>query len=290
METTRIDDISANQIRAKLASLLAATCPAHLGAGIAITGSVARGVADHYSDVNLNFWVDQFEPAEVYIEWLRSVGAVVDDLHIKEGQWVAAKSQYRGLLFVMTWATWDSLENFVQQVLAGETTDHWTLTNVWHVAEAVPLREHPELTDMRAILRQYPDTLQHAVITSVINRWAQPHDTALNLWALAHRGVRLALITQLTHEIEQVLRILWALNRRWEIEWKWLEPESKKLTTKPMKLIEQVNAIYSTPDAHESVRLCLQLILETLELLPTQFDASIQLARIRAALDPEGLL
>jgi hypothetical protein len=274
METTRIDDISANQIRAKLASELGSACLPHLGECIAITGSVARGIADRFSDVEMSFWVDNLEPVNVYLEWLRSTGAVVDekaDLQLMEGQYFTTKSDYRGLLFEITWETWDSLENLILSALAGNITDHWKLTKIWNVADAVPLRNHVNLEHWQEVVKVYPDALQTALVNDAMRAWAEPHGYPLSiiqLWALTQRNTRLALSDRLVSEVERGLRIIWALNRRWEPDWKWLELESRKLSNKPVKLSERVNTIFSTVNAGESVRLCLQLLLETLELLP----------------------
>jgi hypothetical protein len=296
MDTLRIDAISANQIRAKLATKLADECPPHLGEGIAITGSVARGYADAYSDVEMTFWVNSLHPAEEYLAWLRTCDAVVDaeaDVQLIPGCWLTTKSRYRGILFEIAWETWDSLAESLELALTGEVTDHWALTNVWQVADAAPLRDHPELARWRAALRSYPDALQHKLITSAISAWAEPHGYPLSvftLWPLALRDARLALNTRLIREVERVLRVVFALNRRWEADWKWLAFECKRLDVQPEGLVERVNTIFSTVDAHESVRLCLQLMIDTLELLPPTFDTSTQLLRIDQVREPDGLV
>src|SRR5687768_9593891 len=45
-----------------------------LGHEIALTGSVSRGVADEFSDIELNFWVDELQRQDVYLDWLRGIG------------------------------------------------------------------------------------------------------------------------------------------------------------------------------------------------------------------------
>jgi len=49
-------------------------CFNDLGREIAVTGSVARGVADEYSDVELNLWVDVLPAAEGWRAWLEGMG------------------------------------------------------------------------------------------------------------------------------------------------------------------------------------------------------------------------
>lgn len=50
-------------------------CPTDLDHEIAVTGSVARGVADESSDVELNLWVDALPEARRFRFWLDEVGA-----------------------------------------------------------------------------------------------------------------------------------------------------------------------------------------------------------------------
>lgn len=296
METAPIDAINANQIRAKLARELFDRCPAHLGHGIAITGSVARGVADKYSNVEVTVWVDRLRPVDTYLDWLDEAGARVDvnaDWRLVEDYSLTTTSIYRGIVFEITWETWDALAEALTFAVAGEISDHDTLTKVWHVATAIPLRQHDELDHWQDALQHYPDDLQASLIEPIVRVWAEPHgypQSPVNLWPLAQRNTRVALNARILREVERVLRIVFALNRRWEPDWKWLEPESKMLTSKPARLVERVNALVSTPDADESVRQCLQLIIETLALLPPEFDTELAHTRVREAFRPDAVL
>jgi hypothetical protein len=74
------ESTEASRHRLALAQALTDTCPPKLGEEIAITGSVARGIADRYSDIEINCWVRALPEPEAWREWLRAAGAT----HIPE--------------------------------------------------------------------------------------------------------------------------------------------------------------------------------------------------------------
>lgn len=284
---------SFSQIRYQLARELAEQCPIELGQAIAITGSVARGVADQFSDIELYFWVEEQQGLEVYRRWLGSLGAQVaiqpedECLH---GESLMTKSWYKGVFLEALWQPWDALSRQLEPVLAAQTTDHWQLTEAWHVADALTLREETRLSCWREQLTHYPDELQARLVAQATWSWGRPHwwpASLITLWPLVQRHAHLALTENLVGETEQVLRLLFALNRQWEPDWKWLVPQSQRLARKPDRLVERIDELFSLPKPSERVRACLQLILETLELVPPPYDMTEQITQVREALHPE---
>lgn len=51
-------------------SRLASRCPPELASAIAVTGSVSRGYADRFSDIELYFQVGDLLPVAMYEAWL----------------------------------------------------------------------------------------------------------------------------------------------------------------------------------------------------------------------------
>jgi hypothetical protein len=208
------------------------------------------------------------------------------------GEALMTKSWYQGVFLEALWQPWDALERQLTPVLAAETTDHWQLTEAWHVADALMLREDARLSHWQERLAHYPDALQAKLISQATWGWGRPHwwpASIINIWPLMHRSAHLALAEGLAWEVEQVLRLLFAINRQWEPDWKWLAPQSQRLARKPNQLVERVNALFLLPEPDERVRACLYLILETLELVPTPFDMSRQITQVREALHPEAV-
>lgn len=55
---------AASALRRRLAAELVSACPIELATEAALTGSAARGVADEYSDIELNFWSEALPSSE----------------------------------------------------------------------------------------------------------------------------------------------------------------------------------------------------------------------------------
>lgn len=293
MNTLPAEATSFSQARYEFARELAEYCPVELGQAIAITGSVARGVSDQFSDIELYFWVDEHQGLEAYRGWLSSQGAQVaiqPEEECVHGESLMTKSWYKGVFVEALWQPWAALERQLAPVLAAETTDHWQLTEAWHVADALVLREEARLSRWQEQLTHYPDALQAKLVEQATWGWGRPHwwpASIINIWPLVHRQAHLALAEALAWETEQMLRVLFAINRQWEPDWKWLAPQSQRLTRKPDRLVERVNALFLLPEPGERVRVCLQLILETLELVPPSYDMTRQKMQVREALHPE---
>src|SRR5690242_4479993 len=118
MTTSSMEATSWSLERRALAAKLADACPPELGQAILITGSVARGVADRYSDVEMRFLVDAPHPISVYYDWLRSVGGLVepeDGAEYMSG--TTTKSWHDGIFVEAFWQPWSALDAELDAVL-----------------------------------------------------------------------------------------------------------------------------------------------------------------------------
>ncbi len=293
MSDDRATATEASRVRIDRARELARGFALDPGQEVAITGSVARGVADRYSDIELNVYGDTPPPLAACDAAPRAAGARVDPASRTWGGKVITKSWFHGIFVEAAWQTWDNLEHQLRPLLAAESTDHWQLTQAWHVAHALPLTDTPKLAGWQEILARYPDALQARLVADATAAWAEPHWyplSAVNAWPLVRRNARMSVAARLIREVENLLRLLFALNRQWEPDYKWLGPESARLGRKPDRLVERVNEIFATPDAARSVQLCFELILDTLRLVPAPYDVTLQIGRVRKALVPDRLL
>jgi len=279
--------------RRALATTLAESCSPELGQAILITGSAARGVADRYSYVETRFLVDALQPITVYQSWLRSVGGLVepeDDAEHMSG--TRTKSWHDGVFVEALWQPWSVLDATLGAILQAETKSHWTLAEAWHIADALPLRAHGRLTTWQDRLKEYPDALRDRLIVETAATWAAPAwwpTSVVMVWPLVARDARLALVDRLTGYVERGLRILFALNRCWEPDYKWLESESRRLTIKPGELVSRVNSALALEHPRECVRTCLALLIDILTLAGEEYDVSVARERIKEALDDNHL-
>ncbi len=270
--TTPGTTMEASLQRLELARELAWFCPPELGQIVALTGSASRGVADEDSDAELNFWVDEEPDGATLLDWLRRAGAtavILDDEPLADGS-LWATSLYKGVWFETGWQRIDAMDAIVRRLSSGEVIDHVQLAHAPMILHAAGLRDSGELEDWRDALRDYPETLQARLISSA-TVWALPNVIAAR-WALARRGERVALAERLVWDVHNVLRVLCALNHQWEPDWKWLTLTAAALEMKPDRLAERIDEIFTPPQAEYSVVRCLELIRDTLALVPPRYD------------------
>ncbi len=81
-----------------------------------------------------------------------------------------------------------------------------------------------------------------------------------------------------------MLRILFALNRQWQPEWKWLRSTTRALNVKPDRLLERIDDVLSMSDLEHSLETCIELFLDILRLVPPQIDVSRALTSLENSL------
>jgi hypothetical protein len=287
------DATTISRQRAQMMAELVRDCPPELGQEIYLYCSVAKGYADQYSDIEVTFLVDKVAEPIAYENWLRSVGAQVDPVTFAWGGGYTTKSWLNGVFIEAAWRPMDALNAIVEKVSQAATTDHWRLVDAWHLVHAVPLRAGPQLSAWQKRLSFYPEELVPKLIADATRHLAEPHWYPLSLitaFPLALRDVPMLLSGELTWAIERTLRILFAFNRQWEPDYKWLKYEDRRLASKPADLVARVNNVFMLPNLRDRVQTCLQLLLETLTLLSPEFDVAKEIEHVQAALEPEKLI
>jgi len=260
--------------RLEIARELTERCPPALGREVAVTGSVALGLADDDSDVELNLWVEALPHASQRDDWLAAIGAT--DVKAQDIPWddgtFAATFRYRGVTIEAGWQTIGMIEAALRSVLDEHRTGHLTLA--YTVSQAVTLRSAGALAKWQSWLAEYPEGLREQVI-----------EQNTSVWALTRRRDVLALNERLTWDVYNVLNLLFALNRRWRPDWKWLRHKCAALPVKPNRLAERIEEIFTAPALERRVVICQRLILETLALLPPSPSVALAQQRIGEHLD-----
>jgi hypothetical protein len=217
----------------------------------------------------LNLWCDYLPSLGERIDWLRQIGAT----DVSEAEDVVADgSSWTTFRYADTWveAGWQTIADLQQnlgRVLSGTETDHDLISVAWMLRTAVPLRTSGHLAAWQHAVSEYPAGLAERLITSATNAWIWPH-WVVSHWAYVERAEYLALSESLVADVQGVLRIVFALNQRWEPNWKWVRSEVSVLSTKPENLLERIDTIYLAPRLDERVTASLELILDTLALAP----------------------
>jgi hypothetical protein len=198
---------------------------------VVLTGSTSRGVADELSDVEL-LVVGEDPPTELPLEdvdtWsppdrrIRWHGGFVD------GEFVE-----------LIWFSSDAVEERVAKIAAAEVVDHARLRTAEAIVNGVCLRGHAHAR-WCAQLASYPDGLAEKIVADAAATWAEPVRSDR---ALLRPGDALMLAWRYVDGTEQILRIVFALNREWEPGWKRLADRLAGLAVKPDRLAERIDAI-----------------------------------------------
>lgn len=288
----------ASCLRYHLALDITAHCPAELGREIALTGSASRGEAKEDSDIEINCWVDDLPKLSKRSDWLRSSGRTdwlrrlgVTDLTVDpkpiEDESIWATFRLQGIWIEVGWQSIRDQEALLRQILAGEVSDHDRFLLAWIIAKAVPLRSTGILQRWQAQLAEYPDSLVDRLITVATMDWVLPLFIDAR-WEYAKAGEWLPLTERLVGHVRDTLRILFAINRQWEPNYKHLETTLSTLTVRPDRLLERINNVFSATEPSERVRHCLTLMRDTLKLVPSSIDVSRAMQVITDSLRAHG--
>jgi predicted nucleotidyltransferase len=234
-----------------------------------LTGSVSRGEADELSDLEMLLVARDTPPRlstlgiEMWQEDFFENGTVAWYTALVEGE-------------VLEMAGWTHarVESRIEGILSGEIIDHARFRFAEALVHGIPLRSAGAIGRWQARLAEYPEALVEAIVHTASEEWLEH---PLGVRAHLRPGGRLALAAMLTNDLENVLRIVFALNRVWEPSWKRLPQLVAPLASEPERLAARIDEAV----AETSLRKTRELVLDTLLLAPDL--PRVVLARERTA-------
>ncbi len=253
-----------SQIRYQYAREIGDLCPESLFGEIALTGSSARGIASAESDIEINFWVDDLPSFEGRLQWITSLN-VTDIRAIPEPRsdnsyWVNAC--YKGIELEAGWQTFEDLDTALVRLIEARTTDHKALRLAELILSAKSLRGSGALEKWQPILQDYPPNLADKLIEDALSGWLSEN------WLENHLNQR-----DFKADIHRIWRIIFALNRQWEINWKYTLYSLPNLQIYPKNIPTQLTKIQqNAPDI--AIVTLLELIQDTLELIKSNNGVS----------------
>jgi hypothetical protein len=206
---------------------------------VLVAGSVARGLADELSDIELDvYWSRPPEPEEreAAIEgsgWER-VYAEVDEQEWSDGLSAdGVKADVSGF-------TTETIDGYVVAALSGDT-DPELQVRVTAVRDGRPLHGRALVEAWRRRVAVYPEALAVAMVEQGLDLRSRER-----LEMLARRDDPVLLHRDLVDGVQGVLDALFGLNRVWcpHPFHKWLDWEATLLPTKPDRLVERIRALY----------------------------------------------
>ena len=266
--------------------------PETLGTEIAITGSTSRGVARQTSDLEINLWSrDCPINSHERLEWLKSELAVLpchgardivfDRTPIADGSlWVTF--HFHGLWVELGVQSAAAQESLVGRLSAAQVSDHRLLVVADAIIHALPLRSTGALACWQRHLRRYSDPLQRLLILEAAEAWTFPlHIKSCWETAIANR---LTFLDCLLSDLHGVLRILFAINRIWEPDWKRIAYRLKTLPIKPARVEKKIEHLFRAPTTPQARGLLYFLILDTLHLVPPEIDVMRSIITVKQSL------
>lgn len=227
-------------VRYQAAQNIAAQCPEDLFLEIALTGSAARGFSTPESDFEINFWVERIPRVDLRLRWLQSVG--VENLqlgsHRRDGsQWISGV--FAGIPFEAGWQSLADVESLLHALLHAETTNHKDLRLAELFLSAKSLRGESVLAKWQERLSHYPERLAEKLIQEVLQAWLEEEFI----------------------DKENLARLVFAINKQWEINRKWMHTVDLPLA--PQNFFQRLASTHA--DDTEGLQ---KLLLEAVILLP----------------------
>jgi hypothetical protein len=229
---------------------------------VVLTGSVSRGVADELSDIELLLvTTTRVELAECF-EYARAVGLVGLDTWGAQGTEASRVFGYHeGVPVETIWWSRAFAETSVAALVSGEQS-----AAAEALANGIALRTGGLLETWQERLRVYPEALAATRIEEAALAWGGFHPTGF--LTLARPGDRLALVEYLYADAVRVLRIVYALNRRWQPTSKRLVDRVQTLPVKPERLAERIEEALTEPDPLRAMIVMSELQVDTVDLAP----------------------
>ena len=232
---------------------------------VLLTGSASRGDSDHLSDIEM-LLVAEAVPAslpgvEMYQEDSFENGTIA---------WYTA--MFEGEVLEMAGWTHARAEGRLGGILAGEMLDHTRIRWAEAVVHGIPLRTKGAIARWQQRLAAYPEKLVAPIVLAASEEWLEH---PLGVRAHLRDGGRLPLSQLLAADMENVLRVLFAVNRTWEPSWKRLPTLVAPLALKPDRLAERIDEAL----VESSLRKARELVRDTLALAPDL--PRVVLARLR---------
>jgi hypothetical protein len=257
MATGRSDDLKA------LAHRVADALPTAVVEEVVLTGSVSRGVADQFSDVEMLIVTSEWLELEECFGFAETAG--LEGLGTWGGQEGPARrvsGHRQGVPIELIWWPRGYADAQIDLLLAGEMS-----ATADALVHGVPLRTTGLLVAWQDRLRTYPPDLAAAQIERAALPWGG--FAPAGVLTLIRPGDRLALIEWILDGALGVLTIIFALNRTWQPTTKRLAARVAPLAIKPVRLAQRIEEALTEPDPRRALRVMSELQLETVRLAPS---------------------
>ena len=242
---------------------------------VIVAGSVARGCADEYSDVEIGvFWENP--PSDK--ERMEAISRIGGDLwtfdnydgakaseHVGLSGFTVGSTRYSGTLMVApNHMTIDTAEEWIRALIDDLDTTSRNYVLAAAIDQGVPLHGHVLVDRWKEKVATFP--LRLAVKLVQQNLWLGPW---FNWVAYVRRADHLVLAQHKVWMQQRIVDLLAALNREYvpSPEYKWVERFIDGLQVKPRNCSQRLKATFLNDDVSEAMRNLVQLGQEVIDLV-----------------------
>ena len=226
--------------RVEIARRVAAGFSAQDGvAATLVAGSVARGLADELSDIELDVYWWRPPTDEERVAAVEGAGWGRVYVEVDENEWADGLSA-DGVKVDVSGFTTETIDGYVDAALAGDTEPELQV-RVTALRDGVVVSGGDVIEEWRRRVEDYPDALAVAMVEQGLSLRSRER-----LEMLAARDDVVLLHRDLVDGVQGVLDALFGMNRVWcpHPFHKWLDWEATLLPTKPERLVERIRALY----------------------------------------------
>ncbi|MGO4600146.1 hypothetical protein [Terrabacter sp. 2RAF25] len=254
-EVTRRIDIAHNAVRAYAANDRVAAA--------LVAGSVARGLADASSDIELDvYWSS---PPTAADRAAAVEGAGFERVYAEEDEHEWADGLLvDGVKIDVSGFVTSTIDTYVDRAFEGDTEAELQV-RVTALRDGIPLHGAAVIDAWRSRCADYPEALAVAMVLEGLDLRSRER-----LEMLAERDDVLLLHRDLLDGVQGVLDALFGLNRVWMPHpfHKWLDWEESLLAHRPERLVARIRSLLVTPP-QEAVEILVGLVDETYALART---------------------
>lgn len=271
--------------RRRLAGIVAAAYAANSKvAGVLLAGSVSRGLADEFSDIEVDVYWDSAPNGQDRRAPLEANDWILVSAEEDENEW-ADSFLIDGITVDTSQFLVSTLDDWINKVMVTGDTEPEYQVRITAIQQGIPLHNAPLLDQWRSRTEPYPDVLAHAMVEKGLELWPRGR-----LEMLAARDDVVLLRSDLVDNVQGILDALMAASRLYVPHpWhKWLDWETSQLTVTPPRLNERIRHLL-TADAHAAVDQIIALIHETFDLVD-RFLPGLDTGPQRTAFDRRRVL
>jgi len=268
---------------ARIAQKIADNAPENVSE-IILDGSVARGLSDKFSDIELQFFSDDVPSMNEILAWMASMNFYGEPLiRADDSGFRFVNDTYDDVRVELAWTSFTyeatQLDGIIDQIGGSQF-----INAPYKWSDAIALRGGTHIIQWKALFNHYPDSVRNRYIQPVLDSWRialkDPIDS-LGRWKDAHRNAWFYLLKTHWMDVLPLLRIIFAYNRMWFPVAKWWHTEVSKLRYKPKNLVERVNNSLSNPDPIIRIDELSRLQIEVVQLIEDDYVVDDVLVRLR---------